>query len=83
VHSNAAAGGAWGFKLNVFDRLLDTKSTDRKRNLMNFVAQAIAQKDASATSFKDELIDLDVAAGYGHAVLCAAASILRSRCVHS
>jgi len=56
-------GGAWGFKLNVFDRLLDTKSTDRKRNLMNFVAQAIAQKDASATSFKDELIDLDVAAG--------------------
>ena len=29
-------GGAYGFKLSVFDRLLDMKSLDKTRNLMHF-----------------------------------------------
>lgn len=38
-------GGAWGFKLTVFDRLIDTKSNDKKRNLMHFVAAMILKTD--------------------------------------
>merc|ERR1719473_726422 len=35
-------GGAWGFKLSVFDKLTDLKSTDKQKTLMEFVVETIA-----------------------------------------
>lgn len=55
-------GGAWGFKLSVFDRLIDTKSQDKKKNLMHFVAKTVAKAHPESVNFGEELIDLEAAA---------------------
>ena len=61
-HMNSGRrGGAWGFKLTVFDRLIDTKSTDRRRNLMHFVEDALKKSDPEACTFADELVEVEAA----------------------
>jgi hypothetical protein len=61
-HMNSAKrGGAWGFKLTVFDRLIDTKSANKKLNLMHFVESAIKKTDPEAADFHGDLIDVEAA----------------------
>lgn len=55
-------GGAFGFKLSVFDRLLDMKSSDKTRNLMHFVVDTIAKKMPEVGNFREDIIDLNAAA---------------------
>ena len=61
-HMNSGRrGGAWGFKLTVFDRLIDTKSTDRRTNLMHYVEAALKKTDPDACTFADELVEVEAA----------------------
>lgn len=55
-------GGAYGFKLSVFDRLLDMKSLDKTRNLMHFVVATVAEKMPEVSNFREDIIDLNKAA---------------------
>ncbi len=47
-------GPAYGFKLESFDRLLDTKSTDRKQTLLHYIAHAVEQTYPEALEFLAE-----------------------------
>ena len=55
-------GGAWGFKLSAFDRLIDTKTNDRKRTLMHFVCSTVQKTELEAAAFASELVDINAAA---------------------
>jgi len=55
-------GGAWGFKLSAFDRLIDTKTNDRKRTLMHFVCTTVQKTESEAAAFASELVDINAAA---------------------
>jgi hypothetical protein len=55
-------GGVWGFKLSVFDRLIDMKSADKQRNLMHFVVDTISEKMPEVSNFREDIIDLNKAA---------------------
>ena len=52
--NSAKRGPAYGFKLPTFERLLDTKSTDRKQTLLHYVAHAIQQTYPEALEFLTE-----------------------------
>lgn len=39
--NSAKRGSAYGFKLQTFERLLDTKSSDRKQTLLHYIADVI------------------------------------------
>ena len=55
-------GGVWGFKLSVFDRLIDMKSSDKQLNLMHFVVDTISEKMPEVSNFREDIIDLNKAA---------------------
>ena len=55
-------GGVWGFKLSVFDRLMDMKSSDKQLNLMHFVVATITEKMPDVANFREDIIDLNKAA---------------------
>jgi hypothetical protein len=52
--NSAKRGPAYGFKLPTFERLLDTKSTDRKQTLLHYVAHAIKQTYPETLEFLTE-----------------------------
>ncbi len=41
--NSARRGAAYGFKLQSFERLMDTKSTDRKQTLLHYIAQTLTR----------------------------------------
>eukprot|EP01147_Barroeca_monosierra_P001750 gene1750-4863_t len=55
-------GAAYGFKLATFDRLLDTKSHDRKQTLLHFLVETIEEKYPQVERFVSELDALPDAA---------------------
>lgn len=56
-------GGAYGFKLNVFDRLADTKSpTDKSLTLLHYITGILHDKYPDVLDFASELVGLDRAA---------------------
>jgi hypothetical protein len=61
-HMNSGRrGGAWGFKLSVFDQLLNTKTADRRMNLMHFVESTVRATSPESVAFASELVDIQVA----------------------
>lgn len=52
--NSAKRGPAYGFKLPTFERMLDTKSTDRKQTLLHYVAHAVQQTYPQALEFIEE-----------------------------
>eukprot|EP00043_Microstomoeca_roanoka_P008796 m.84566 g.84566 ORF g.84566 m.84566 type:complete len:956 (+) comp14393_c0_seq1:225-3092(+) len=56
--NSAKRGPAYGFKLATFDRLLDTKSHDRKQTLLHFLVQTVEEKFPQVERFLDELAAL-------------------------
>jgi hypothetical protein len=61
-HMNSGRrGGAWGFKLSVFDQLLNTKTADRRMNLMHFVESTVRATSPESVGFASELVDIPVA----------------------
>ncbi|XP_076826462.1 formin-like 1b isoform X2 [Brachyhypopomus gauderio] len=55
-------GAAYGFRLQSLDLLLETKSTDRKLNLLHFLVSIIQEKYPHLHTFHTELQFLDKAA---------------------
>ncbi|XP_055360386.1 formin-like protein 1 isoform X6 [Betta splendens] len=60
--NSSKRGAAYGFRLQSLDLLLDTKSTDRKQTLLNFITSIIQEKYPEVRSFYAELHFLDKAA---------------------
>nr|XP_032807597.1 formin-like protein 3 isoform X2 [Petromyzon marinus] len=55
-------GAAYGFKLNSLDLLLDTKSTDRSRTLLQYLTRVVREHYPELSAFHAELQYLDKAA---------------------
>lgn len=60
--NSSKRGAAYGFRLQSLDLLLDTKSTDRKQTLLDFIVSIIQEKYPEVRSFYTELHFLDKAA---------------------
>lgn len=54
-------GGAFGFKLSVVDRLMDTRSRDRSTSVLNFIVSSIEVKYPDALRFEEDLHGIDAA----------------------
>eukprot|EP00049_Salpingoeca_infusionum_P027281 m.31484 g.31484 ORF g.31484 m.31484 type:complete len:956 (-) comp9422_c1_seq2:510-3377(-) len=56
--NSSKRGPAYGFKLPTFERLLDTKSQDRKQTLLHFLAHTVEEHYPQVLRFMDELSSL-------------------------
>jgi hypothetical protein len=61
INGSSNRGNAMGFKLDSLNKLRDTKTTDNKSNLLNYLVQTLEKKDPAALTVGEEL--KDVAAG--------------------
>ena len=52
-------GCAAGFKLSVFDRLLDTRTRERDANLMHYIAETLEDKYPDALGFMNDMVGLE------------------------
>ncbi|TRY54334.1 hypothetical protein DNTS_021310, partial [Danionella cerebrum] len=60
--NSSKRGSVYGFKLQSLDLLLDTKSTDRKLTLLNYIAVVVKEKYPELAAFFNELHFVDKAA---------------------
>ncbi|XP_052827265.1 formin-like protein 2 [Octopus bimaculoides] len=60
--NSARRGPAYGFKLQSLDMLLDTKSSDKKINLMHFLVHTVQEKFLDIINFEAELRFIEKAA---------------------
>jgi hypothetical protein len=51
INGGTHRGAAYGFKLDALTKLQDTKSTDNKTNLLQYLATLIAQKHPDLLGF--------------------------------
>jgi hypothetical protein len=61
INGSSNRGNAMGFKLDSLNKLRDTKTTDNRSNLLNYLVLTLEKKDPSALTVGEEL--KDVAAG--------------------
>lgn len=54
-------GGVYGFKLGVVDKLLDTKSSDKRMNVMNYITKVISEKYPDASEFMADIRSIEKA----------------------
>lgn len=59
--NSAKRGPAYGFKLPTFERLLDTKSGDRKQTLLHFLVHTVQAHYPQVEGFLDELQPIEAA----------------------
>ncbi|XP_069761113.1 formin-like protein 1 isoform X2 [Narcine bancroftii] len=60
--NSSKKGAAYGFRLQSLDLLLETKSTDRKQTLMNYIVDIIQKKYPDLNTFHTELLFVEKAA---------------------
>ncbi|XP_078280997.1 formin-like protein 1 isoform X3 [Rhinoraja longicauda] len=60
--NSSKKGAAYGFRLQSLDLLLETKSTDRKQTLMNYIVDIIQKNYPELNTFHTELLFVDKAA---------------------
>eukprot|EP00048_Salpingoeca_helianthica_P023316 m.23583 g.23583 ORF g.23583 m.23583 type:complete len:978 (-) comp8539_c1_seq1:23-2956(-) len=75
--NSAKRGPAYGFKLASFDRLLDTKSADRKQSLLHYIAQAVSTRYPQVESFLSEIPSLPDASRVSMVTLTSDVQTLR------
>uniref|UniRef100_A0A4W6G178 Formin-like 2b n=1 Tax=Lates calcarifer TaxID=8187 RepID=A0A4W6G178_LATCA len=69
--NSSKRGAVYGFKLQSLDLLLETKSTDRKQTLLNYIANVVREKYPTVSLFYNELHYVDKAAAVSlENVLC-------------
>ena len=53
-------GGAWGFKIDTFKKICEVKTSDDKKNLLEYIIQTIGrnEQDRDLLNFHEELNDL-------------------------
>ncbi|XP_067825184.1 formin-like protein 1 isoform X2 [Heptranchias perlo] len=60
--NSSKKGAVYGFRLQSLDLLLETKSTDRKQTLMNYIVDIIHEQYPELVAFHTELLFVDKAA---------------------
>ncbi|XP_072299092.1 formin-like protein 1 isoform X2 [Eucyclogobius newberryi] len=60
--NSSKRGAAYGFRLQSLDMLLETKSTDRSKTLLHFIANVIQEKYPDLVNFHSDLHFVDKAA---------------------
>ncbi|KAK2833198.1 hypothetical protein Q5P01_017087 [Channa striata] len=60
--NSSKRGGAYGFRLQSLDLLLETKSTDRSQTLLHFITNVIQEKYTDLANFHTDLHFVDKAA---------------------
>jgi hypothetical protein len=75
-------GPAYGFKLESFERQLDTKSTDRKQTLLHYISHAVQQTYPEALKFLDEFDVMRAASNVSTATLATDVSGLSKGLEH-
>uniref|UniRef100_A0A3Q1HR62 Uncharacterized protein n=1 Tax=Anabas testudineus TaxID=64144 RepID=A0A3Q1HR62_ANATE len=69
--NSSKRGAVYGFKLQSLDLLLETKSTDRKQTLLNYISNVVKEKYSAVSLFYNELHYVDKAAAVSlENVLC-------------
>eukprot|EP01089_Gocevia_fonbrunei_P017075 TRINITY_DN5449_c0_g1_i1.p1 TRINITY_DN5449_c0_g1~~TRINITY_DN5449_c0_g1_i1.p1 ORF type:complete len:454 (-),score=143.58 TRINITY_DN5449_c0_g1_i1:54-1415(-) len=62
LNSGGFKGGAQGFKLDVLNKLKDTKTTDNKLTLLHYITRILAEKSPDVIQFVKELPHVPAAA---------------------
>ncbi|GAM27596.1 hypothetical protein SAMD00019534_107720 [Acytostelium subglobosum LB1] len=61
INGGTPRGNAYGFKLNTITKLADTKSTDNKQSLVNYLARVLAKDFPALVNFASELTHVEAA----------------------
>jgi len=59
--NSAKRGSAYGFKLETFGRLMDTKSSDRTSTLLHFIVETVTQNYPNVENFMETLTTIEEA----------------------
>ena len=62
LNGTGPRGGAYGFKLEVLQKLSDTKTTDGKSTLLHYLASFIGRKHKDLADFPSELSNVEIGA---------------------
>lgn len=60
--NSSKRGPAYGFKLQSLDTLMDTKSSDKRMSLLQYIAATIKEKFPDLRTFDAELLHIEKAA---------------------
>ncbi|KAG5458339.1 MAG: hypothetical protein BJ554DRAFT_1446, partial [Olpidium bornovanus] len=72
-------GGAFGFRINSINKLVDTKSTDNKTTLLHFLASTVESKFPELLQIQTELNDVGPACRVSFAALRAEYAEIKSK----
>lgn len=59
--NSSKRGPAYGFKLQSLDTLVDTKSSDKRMSLLNYIVQTVKQYFPELMNFESELMYIEKA----------------------
>ncbi|EFA83348.1 actin binding protein [Heterostelium album PN500] len=77
INGGTPRGNAFGFKLNTITKLADTKSTDNKMSLINYLAKVLQKDFNSLTNFAEELKHVEPASKISMSNLLSEIATLR------
>jgi len=63
MNGRTARGGAYGFKLSTLTKLADTKTTDNKKNLLQWIVEVLDRKESDMLLLSEDLVSASGAAG--------------------
>merc|ERR1712023_44945 len=56
MNGRTARGGAYGFKLSTLTKLSDTKTTDNKKTLMQWIVEVLDRKEPDMLLLSEDLV---------------------------
>jgi len=65
LNGTGPRGGAYGFKLEVLNKLADTKTADNKSTLLHYLVNFISQEYPELITFPEELTNVEIGAKVG------------------
>ncbi|EGC36883.1 hypothetical protein DICPUDRAFT_150581 [Dictyostelium purpureum] len=81
INGGTARGNAFGFKLNTITKLADTKSTDNKISLVNYLTKVVVKDFPHLHTFAKDLTHVEAASKVSLSVLAAEVATLRKEFV--
>jgi len=77
MNGRTARGGAYGFKLSTLTKLADTKATDNKKNLLQWIVETLDKKEPDMLLLSDDLVAVSGAASVPFSALGSDVSTLK------
>ena len=56
MNGRTARGGAYGFKMSTLTKLSDTKTTDNKKTLLQWIVENLDRKDPDMLKLEEDLV---------------------------